>query len=441
MRSVISLVGTMAGSCFGTCCASCACQACTMACKGTAQGARVAYLALLAAGVVASLVLRFQLAPALLGWEAAELSKCDSEECAGNEAVYRVSGALCLFHLLLAAVCACPGGFSVSAHRGFWFVKLALVASVAVGSLWIPNAVFDAYASAARVASVLFVLYQSLLLIDFAYSWNARWVGLDEEEDAFKWRAGILGVCVALFACCFAGVGVMYAVRAPEGAEPCGFNNAVITVTLVAILAFTALGVSPVAPHGALLPSAIIAADCVYLCWSAISSVPRSECNPFSAAEGGGHESLHLVIGLAMAGVSIAWKANTAATSSHVLAAPETQSSTLLPLSIDGAQPTPVATSEVPPAEDSKEEDGEDGKDVPLEEDAAFFHVVMAVSCAYFGTLLTDWGTSSPAHGDIRHYDVSMASAWVKVATQWSIVLMYVWTLVAPAVFPDRDFD
>jgi len=117
------------------------------------------------------------------------------------------------------------------------------------------------------------------------------------------------------------------------------------------------------------------------------------------------------------------------------------QSSTLLPLSIDGAQPTPVATSEVPPAEDSKEEDGEDGKDVPLEEDAAFFHVVMAVSCAYFGTLLTDWGTSSPAHGDIRHYDVSMASAWVKVATQWSIVLMYVWTLVAPAVFPDRDFD
>lgn len=76
----------------------------------------------------------------------------------------------------------------------------------------------------------------------------------------------------------------------------------------------------------------------------------------------------------------------------------------------------------------------------PLESDAAFFHVMMAVSCMYFGTLLTDWGTASPDHGDIRQYDVSWASAWVKVGTQWSIVVMYVWTLIAPALFPDRDF-
>jgi len=59
----------------------------------------------------------------------------------------------------------------------------------------------------------------------------------------------------------------------------------------------------------------------------------------------------------------------------------------------------------------------------------------------YFGTLLTDWGTASPDHDDISQYDVGWASAWVKVGTQWSIIVMYIWTLIAPALFPDRDFE
>ena len=30
---------------------------------------------------------------------------------------------------------------------------------------------------------------------------------------------------------------------------------------------------------------------------------------------------------------------------------------------------------------------------------------------------------------------------WMKVASQWAIVALYVWSLVAPLLFPDRDFD
>ena len=29
---------------------------------------------------------------------------------------------------------------------------------------------------------------------------------------------------------------------------------------------------------------------------------------------------------------------------------------------------------------------------------------------------------------------------WVKVVTQWVTVALYVWTLVAPLVLPDREF-
>jgi hypothetical protein len=479
----MSVFGTLAGSCFGTCFASMACSACKMACTGSAQGARIGYLVLLTLGVILSLVLRFQLAPQMLAWPGTQLAECDTAQCAGNEAVYRVASSMCVFFLALAALCAC--GVGASLHRGYWAIKLFVLTSVGTATLWMPNAIFDVFASISRVASVLFVLYQGLLLIDFAYGWNQKWVALDEEADAFQWRGGILLVCVGLYASCFTAIGFMYSLYTAAG---CGFSSGIVTVTLVAILLFTLIGVSPLSPHGALLPSAIIAADCVYLCYAALASTPVAECNPFAMANGSGsHETLHLVVGLAMAGVSIAWKANTAASSlgadQQVCAACErarastggsraralrrgasagahhrtrprkahgfnrsplpsiplhlcetftcAQATTLLPLSAPGATgETAVAAEQSDVADESE----------PLEPDAAFFHVMMAVSCMYFGTLLTDWGTASPDHGDISQYDVGWASAWVKVATQWSIILMYVWTLIAPTVFPDREF-
>lgn len=299
-----------------------------MACKGSAQGARITYLLLLGAGVVLALVLRFALSPSMAAWQGVQLvDECEGAvECTGNEAVYRVAGTLSAFFLALAALCACPGNVGASAHRGFWAIKLFVLSAAITGSLWVPNGAFDAFASVSRVASVLFVLYQGLLLIDFAYMWNAKWVGLDEEADGFGWRAAILAICVALFVASFTGIGLMYSLYA---GEDCGFSSAILTVTLLSILLFTGLGVSPLSPHGALLPSAIIAADCVYLAYSALASNPIAACNPFSARGDdettGGHETFHLVVGLAMAGVSIAWKANSAATSAHLLHAPEAQ--------------------------------------------------------------------------------------------------------------------
>lgn len=36
--------------------------------------------------------------------------------------------------------------------------------------------------------------------------------------------------------------------------------------------------------------------------------------------------------------------------------------------------------------------------------------------------------------------DVGWTSVWVKVVTQWCIAGLYMWTMVAPSLFPDRDF-
>jgi hypothetical protein len=37
--------------------------------------------------------------------------------------------------------------------------------------------------------------------------------------------------------------------------------------------------------------------------------------------------------------------------------------------------------------------------------------------------------------------NVGWTSVWVKTASQWVTVALYCWTLLAPALFPDRDFN
>ena len=37
--------------------------------------------------------------------------------------------------------------------------------------------------------------------------------------------------------------------------------------------------------------------------------------------------------------------------------------------------------------------------------------------------------------------NVGWTSVWVKVVSQWVTAALYMWTLVAPLVLPDRDFS
>lgn len=66
----------------------------------------------------------------------------------------------------------------------------------------------------------------------------------------------------------------------------------------------------------------------------------------------------------------------------------------------------------------------------------SFFHVVFAFASMYVAMLMTGWGTKEDAY----LMDVSWTSMWVKMGSQFVTTALYTWTLVAPLVFPDRDF-
>lgn len=69
----------------------------------------------------------------------------------------------------------------------------------------------------------------------------------------------------------------------------------------------------------------------------------------------------------------------------------------------------------------------------------SFFHLIFALASMYSAMLLTGWGNANMAEKDI--IDVGWPSVWVRIITQWITAGLYMWSLVAPQIFPDRDFS
>ncbi|KAG6972144.1 hypothetical protein JG687_00001624 [Phytophthora cactorum] len=51
----------------------------------------------------------------------------------------------------------------------------------------------------------------------------------------------------------------------------------------------------------------------------------------------------------------------------------------------------------------------------------------------YMAMVLTDWDSADGSFNAV--------SMWVKIVAQWITILLFSWTLIAPKLFPDRDFS
>ena len=53
--------------------------------------------------------------------------------------------------------------------------------------------------------------------------------------------------------------------------------------------------------------------------------------------------------------------------------------------------------------------------------------------------LLTDWGVQGADQEE--KYGIGYASCWLQMVINWTICLLYLWTLIAAKCCPDRDFS
>ncbi|KAL2153371.1 hypothetical protein VTH82DRAFT_4526 [Thermothelomyces myriococcoides] len=72
----------------------------------------------------------------------------------------------------------------------------------------------------------------------------------------------------------------------------------------------------------------------------------------------------------------------------------------------------------------------------------AMFHVIFFLATAWVATLLTmDWDDSR-RDADFATVGRTLWASWVKIVSSWVCYAMYIWTLIAPILLPDRfDFE
>ncbi|KAH7353116.1 hypothetical protein KP509_19G079300 [Ceratopteris richardii] len=303
-------------------------------------------------------------------------------------------------------------------HHGGWLVKFIMWAVLIALMFFLPNGVIYAYESMSKFGSGAFLLIQVILLLDFTHSWNTAWV----EKDEKFWYIALLVASLFCYLATFTLAGLLFHWFTVSG-QDCQLNVFFITMTLFLAIAFTVISLHPKV-GGSLLPASVISLYCAYLAYSGLSSEPRDYiCNGLhnhvKAVSSG-----TLVLGLLTTVLSVVYSAVRAGSSTALLSPPS----------------SPKAGSQKPllPVKGDEEDESDKDENRPVTYVYSFFYVIFALASMYSAMLLTGWSHAKSDHSEL--IDVGWPSVWVRMITQWVTAGLFVWSLIAPMVFPDREF-
>ncbi|KAA3485472.1 putative serine incorporator [Gossypium australe] len=237
----------------------------------------------------------------------------------------------------------------------------------------------------------------------------------------FKYIA-LLAVSIGCYLAAFAFSGILFIWFNPSGHD-CGLNVFFIVMTMVLAFSFGIIALHP-AVNGSLLPASVISVYCAYVCYTGLSSEPRDYvCNGLHNKASAVSLST-LILGMLTTVLSVIYSALRAGSSTTFLSPPS----------------SPKAGTKKPLLEGDDVEEGKETKEKearPVSYSYSFFHLIFALASMYSAMLLSGW-TSSSDSSDL--VDVGWTSVWVRICTEWVTAALYVWTLVAPLIIPDREF-
>lgn len=390
------------------------------------------------------------------------------EDCAGNAGVYRP----CFLSTLYFLVNAVATRFVPTLNREAWPAKYALYFIGLLVTVFLPNGPLftGLFLWLARIGAAIFIVLQQVILIDVAYNWNDDWVERANESDRLSfgsgsgWLHAIVGVCVSFYVMCITSIWWMYShytgrqddpnyINDPTQAPSCAGNTWVITLTLLGILGITALQLLGTS-EGSLLTSGVISLYAVYLCITIVSKNPQGHCNPRL----GENDVWGVAIGLLLTTVSLIWTGWSWSAEPRLMNADSMGSAkAVLPSPTAGHSEDAVAEAaaalnlDIPLLEgDSPATSGMVTSNTsPARESAALsqvwkLNVVLALISCYVAMILTGWGTIDAINEDTHNAanpTIGRVNMAILGVSQWLALVLYAWTLVAPTLFPDREFS
>lgn len=323
--------------------------------------------------------------------------------CLGAEGVLRVSLGCFLFFFVMflstvntRKVHDCRNSW----HSEWWPAKVVLWLGLTAVTFLAPSPLVQLYGKVAHFGAGAFLVIQLVSVTRFIM-WLNDWCRSEITQK--RCRLQIQVVSIAAYVGSLLGIVLMYVWYAPSPA--CRHNILFITVTLVLVQLMTFVSMSSKVKAGYLAPG-LMGIYVVFLCWSAIRSEPHTEvCNRKAA---------------------VATSADWVNIASFVIAVIVIVAATFS-TGID-SKCLEFKSSSAAAAEE--EED-----DIPY--GFGFFHLVFAMGAMYFAMIFVGWN----AHQTMEKWtiDVGWASTWVRVGNEWLAAIVYIWMMIAPAIWKTRQ--
>ncbi|BFY97080.1 hypothetical protein BsWGS_00120 [Bradybaena similaris] len=400
-------------------------------------------------------------------------SECDL--LVGYKAVYRLSLAVVTFyflHVILTAFVPSSNHWRASVQNGYWGFKFLILCGLCVGTFFIPTEFSIYWMYVGMGGGLLFILLQLILLVDFTHSWNAKWNGRKRGQRNKCGFVGTVLVAMLLFAITILGLVFLFFHYGHQG---CTTNHIFLSINTVLCALLTFLTLLPCTgkrnPNAGLLQASVICVYVVYLTWSGLTSEPPEEIENL----------LDTLVGKTMALMSADTSTTTQPTAGAV------QAVSVLPARAynytSNCRPDPAFPhadriaayaglvimfimaiyGSVRTSHDAHKlglrKEGKScfccvirkrdnpsllGGQKVIQNEAeavvysyAFFHLVFCLAALYIMMQLTNW--YRPSETDLNKFGLNWSAVWVKMASSWACVVIYIWTLFIPKMCLGRD--
>lgn len=178
----------------------------------------------------------------------------EEESCIGSFAIYRLSASLMLLHVFTMLACLERGAFAKTVNEGCWLFKIFILIGMFIGSLWIPNGYFVFYLEIAEWASLVYLLAQLVLIIDFAFQWSGSWFQRAEEGNNFY------VACLWVFTIFFylSWIVLIFFMFRWFWSNQCLWNNFLLISLLILLFLVSFLNVSGINSSGSILKASFM---------------------------------------------------------------------------------------------------------------------------------------------------------------------------------------
>jgi len=365
---------------------------------------------------------------------------CGGGDCSAEWAqlgVYRVMFATGLFFSFMAIIMIgvrnsrdCRAGL----QNGLWAIKFLILAGAMVGAFFINNHFYSGWGWVGLVGGFFFMVIQLILLVDFAHSWSESWVG-KAEDGSRCYMIGLIASTIVLYLVSIIGTVLMFVYYTRVSGESCHLNKFFIGFNLCLGVLITAASIHPrvreALPTSGLLQSGVVFTYTTYLTWSSVSD------SPDVCSDSIGSSTATVVLGAILTFVSVGYSALRTSSASQ-----------MGKLGMSKADDSSANLLDDGDVEADDDDDGESGGQRVIDNEKhgvlyswTFFHAVFALASLYIMMVLTNWNKISSDDNAGINIEHGWASVWVRMSSSWLVVLMYLWTLVAPMILADREFN